>query len=1729
MKRFKTKLTALLMAVGCFVACFGVGVATVMQSTQASGIEAQASATTRTITKAGQANGTTASVLYLYALEGGGCPEGVGNWDDKYYFVADSGKGIKFNGEDFAYVMKQPGDIYLELGGKTAKAGDEVTIDGEFYNSTGDTSIIFENCGLRYNGSAWDSFTPPATFNITEIAPAGGCTASVVNAYPTDEETKPTVNSWDYAFTFQAGTGKGILLGDEQLTNYEIKQPGDFYIVLNKDAQAGDILTLDGVFYSEAANAEIVFKNSMLKYNGSAWETYAPPTTFNITEIAPAGGCTASVVNAYPTDEQTKPTVNSWDYAFTFQAGTGKGILLGDEQLTNYEIKQPGDFYIVLNKDAQAGDILTLDGVFYNKDINTEIVFKNSMLEYDGNAWSTAYPNTNISNLKPVTPSTGAGATNEQVYLKINGSEDLPVTTWDYAFTLKSGDGLKVDGVQKTIYEIKSAPEGLWLKFDAVPANAKVTLSGVFVCPNLGVQYTIEECKIMHDGSSWGMYYVTYNVGKVVIGNGSTASGVYLNKANGTAFEVADNTWASKLTFLEGSGVGATLNGAALTDIAIPENIYVGVGAATEGDMLAIGGTFYNESLSVKYVIEESKFQWNGSAWVEYVAQQKDNLGKLQVTWPSDTPNATPAPAPNELYLAQESGEPLPYPDGSWSTIFTFVSGTGIGFQRNGVTATLTVMKSTDLGLYLAFDAVEAGDTVSIGGNFFCEAKNATYVIAESKFTWNGQIWEPYVAEDEYAEESFGQVMAVDAKDDPSILYLAIADGGNFVESEDWNSVYYYRADSGELLWNGEPFLPKVVKFPHDLYMELGKEAQLGDVITICGTFYNASLKKAFYISLSAFEWNGEMWMTSQPDDELAYYDEVSLSNLGLGVSHEINGVYDGSGLSYVKSEQNVTNSLKFRFDYTSSNVGAGGIDIRLRGSAWEGIRFRIIWGNIYTLYNDAETLVVGLNNNQKYQIEFGAIDLGDDENVWIYIRVDGKLVVSDRVGKDKSAGLGGSCSVGDCNTTAVSIYAEANTVATLGDPDHVAVTYNTALGTIIEYPRKNESYTLLGAKSQKTFVGWVSNNRLYAANTVYGKVNANCEFTAVEIDFNMEDGAAIRLADDLNGSGLRFKTYVNEAQLNALMSYGVKSVSYGTLILPYDYLSEGQVPNLDDFTAGSNILKIEGTFKDYEGDNIIYYGAIKNLKATESADNYGRLFAGRGYMEITFYDGTVITVYTPFDLEDNVRSMRQVAQAYQDDADAEVNYNDLSAVKKSVVDTYALRNEIKLMDYDSYANNFLNLTAWYYPELDAGNAYNNAHNIEIAQDLKAAGIKTIYLDGEYHLDLSTAENVEKTRQIIEFFWSQGLYTIAFGSNSSTELHLDYTTREFPDFSACEGFLGFLVWDEPQTGNFTTLVDFAENFEKTYAGTGVTYMANLLPSYAGIFNGTSSWFDSTLDTLKVDDYTEYLRKYCDEVLSQVSGQKWLSMDSYPINADKSLTANFLFDLAMLKYYAEQAGAHSHAALQSSGWVEDGNETKNRMPTEDEMLMQAYAAMAFGVDSISWWSYSDKRDDNQQNPTDSDEYYTRFANVNNELAAIGKVYGAFEWKGIILGKCKDNGNFFKPDDAYESIDIVSGKIGSYELTASDTKHLSSVSNGGVDLNYLMGVMQDANGNEGYVLCNYNSHESDRTQTITLTFASNVTQVVIYRDGVAQTVTVSDKTLDISLATGEGVIVLPSKLN
>ena len=153
-----------------------------------------------------------------------------------------------------------------------------------------------------------------------------------------------------------------------------------------------------------------------------------------------------------------------------------------------------------------------------------------------------------------------------------------------------------------------------------------------------------------------------------------------------------------------------------------------------------------------------------------------------------------------------------------------------------------------------------------------------------------------------------------------------------------------------------------------------------------------------------------------------------------------------------------------------------------------------------------------------------------------------------------------------------------------------------------------------------------------------------------------MEKGASVRVAKtatydgegNITGyetSGIRFTTNVSKAQIDALnegIANGTyKTVAYGTLIVPTDYLFGG------DFThewleANCAYLDIPSTGWIKEGaEYSSYYGSIVNLNET----NLARKFSGLGYIQITYADDSVKYFYAPY-LASYARTAEYVAKA---------------------------------------------------------------------------------------------------------------------------------------------------------------------------------------------------------------------------------------------------------------------------------------------------------------------------------------------------------------------------------------------------------------------------------------------------------------------------------------------------
>lgn len=450
----------------------------------------------------------------------------------------------------------------------------------------------------------------------------------------------------------------------------------------------------------------------------------------------------------------------------------------------------------------------------------------------------------------------------------------------------------------------------------------------------------------------------------------------------------------------------------------------------------------------------------------------------------------------------------------------------------------------------------------------------------------------------------------------------------------------------------------------------------------------------------------------------------------------------------------------------------------------------------------------------------------------------------------------------------------------------------------------------------------------------------------------------------------------------------------------------------------------------------------------------------------------------------------------------------------------YATRQNVVVFEYIDKNVASVGISAWFLPCLSDENNYQNEKNFQIVAAMKEAGLNTVLLNGMC-LDNVTSENdVERTRQLIALFDSYGIGTYV-------DLKKQYfALDEYPDFSDCSGFKGIMQWDEPSIEIIGGVLGaYAKQFDDLY-GDDAEFWCNLFPSEA---SGNAEAFGQ-IDGEIVTDYATYLEYYCENVLSQISnGTKILSVDSYPIYADYSIDENFLTSIGLLKYYAMEYGAKANICLQSCGWNE-GSDAKSRMPSEAEMRLQVCAALAFGMDSVSWFTYSQFQSSDVQTsdmvPVDymtgaKNDGYTALSNVNKELLSFADVYAGFDWQGTIFNFGVSSGE----KSGYTKLSNTA--FSKYELSATDTQFDSiGVKNSGIlsTQSVLTGVFQSKTdvGEKAYAFCNYDSLENGgKTATVTLKSDKKLL-LTIYRNGTIQTVTL-EGSYELTLDGGEGCFI------
>ena len=448
------------------------------------------------------------------------------------------------------------------------------------------------------------------------------------------------------------------------------------------------------------------------------------------------------------------------------------------------------------------------------------------------------------------------------------------------------------------------------------------------------------------------------------------------------------------------------------------------------------------------------------------------------------------------------------------------------------------------------------------------------------------------------------------------------------------------------------------------------------------------------------------------------------------------------------------------------------------------------------------------------------------------------------------------------------------------------------------------------------------------------------------------------------------------------------------------------------------------------------------------------------------------------------------------------------------------------IRDYSQYQDsaNFM-VGGFYAPDLT------NATEVET---LINSGLDFICLNGN-----NTTANWAGLGQIFDNFNQNGMKILLDANKGSNPDAIGIWSDVLGQYVSgwnSDCVIGTDMWDEPtETDQIDQIASYIEEFEGAFAGK--QFFANLMPNY---------YWSETFTT----DYASYVEYYADTVIDNLSGQKMMSVDSYPLrreyNGTKTyITTSFLSDLATTAIIAKQHGADVSYYAQTMNPAQNSTykPSYRNLEGQADIDMQYSMFMAFGAKQIINFCY--------ETPDLSDAFlseamvkadgtptanYTYVQNAIAKIDAMDEAYMNFDWNGVIISKgttydrfatTNNNGKncygqltngFFANEIAYAN------SYSATQKTNFTNDNLVSVSSTETTF---VGCFEDDMGYNGYMLANANDATRSNSSTVTMTFDSDADKVRVYRGNGYTDQMLSGNTLTFSMSSGEGVFVVPFK--
>jgi len=364
----------------------------------------------------------------------------------------------------------------------------------------------------------------------------------------------------------------------------------------------------------------------------------------------------------------------------------------------------------------------------------------------------------------------------------------------------------------------------------------------------------------------------------------------------------------------------------------------------------------------------------------------------------------------------------------------------------------------------------------------------------------------------------------------------------------------------------------------------------------------------------------------------------------------------------------------------------------------------------------------------------------------------------------------------------------------------------------------------------------------------------------------------------------------------------------------------------------------------------------------------------------------------------------------------------------------------------------------------------------------------------------------------------------------ATEADLNaYVANALRDVKQHPAFYGVSVKDEPSYKMFKAQGEVYRAIKATCPDAYVNM--NLLPySPEHITNGSMLYSEdeqTLVDTYGLEEgskmaYKKYLQLFYDEV-----GAPIIQYDDYPIHergsfdieqAESYLLEYHLINAQIVAEFCKENGLQFSKVFQTCG---GGTSSKLwRKCTEADMYWQMNIGMAMGIKGYSYWGYYPivNEGDEHYDPTASmvnrngepNELYYIVQKIHEEMQAIAPVLKNFEYQDMKLytkGTIPGDSDFV---GRVENDGTISG-VSSVSLSAKGVVLATE-------------LFDETFNQKGYWFVNVTDPTQNASQVVTVNF-EGVNEILVYKNGVASKVVLTNGVATFALGCGEGVFVLP----